>query len=82
MSASGLAVAALPPVRAGVCADPDWMAAFARHLESLGFESLVTVEHPLVVGDYSSRYPYAASGRMPLPVDCAVSCGPGPDRVT
>ena len=67
-----LEVAALPPVRAGVCADPDWMAAFALHIEALGFESIVVVEHPLVIGDYTSRYPYAASGRMPLPDDCAI----------
>jgi probable F420-dependent oxidoreductase len=65
-------VAVLPPVRAGVCADPDWMAGFARHVESLGFESIVVVEHPLVIGGYTSRYPYAPSGRMPLPDDCAI----------
>ena len=65
-------MAALPPVRAGVCADPDWMAGFARHIEGLGFESVVVVEHPLVVGGYTSTYPYAASGRMPLPDDCAI----------
>jgi len=65
-------VAALPPVRAGVCADPDWMAGFAQHIEGLGFESVVVVEHPLVIGDYTSRYPYAPSGRMPLPDDCAI----------
>ncbi len=69
---TGLMVAALPPVRAGVCADPDWMTAFARHVEAIGFESIVVVEHPLVMGDYTSRYPYAASGRMPLPNDCRV----------
>ena len=67
-----LKVAALPPVRAGVCADPDWMASFARHIEALGFESVVVVEHPLVIGGYTSRYPYASSGRMPLPDDCAI----------
>ena len=67
-----LKLAALPPVRAGVCADPDWMAGFAQHIEALGFESVVVVEHPLVIGDYTSRYPYAPSGRMPLPDDCAI----------
>ncbi|HTZ09453.1 MAG TPA: LLM class F420-dependent oxidoreductase [Acidimicrobiales bacterium] len=67
-----LVVAALPPVRAGVCADPVWMAGFARAVEALGYESIVTVEHPLVVGDYTSRYPYAPSGRMPLPLDCRI----------
>jgi len=48
------------------------MASFARHIEALGFESVVVVEHPLVIGDYTSRYPYAPSGRMPLPDDCAI----------
>jgi len=67
-----LKVGALPPVRAGVCADPDWMTGFARHIEAVGFESIVTVEHPCVVSGYTSTYPYAPSGRMPLPDDCAV----------
>jgi probable F420-dependent oxidoreductase len=48
------------------------MAGFARHIEGLGFESIVTVEHPVVIGGYTSRYPYASSGRMPLPDDCAI----------
>ncbi len=69
---TAIKVGALPPVRAGVCADPDWMAGFARHIEALGFESVIVVEHPLVIGDYTSRYPYAASGRMPLRDDCAI----------
>ncbi len=64
--------AVLPPVRAGVCADPDWMIGFARHAEELGFESIVLVEHPVVISDYTSTYPYASSGRMPLPDDCAI----------
>lgn len=65
-------LAALPPVRAGVCADPDFMVGFARHAEACGFESIVTVEHAVVISDYASRYPYAESGRMPLPDDCAI----------
>ena len=69
---SALKVAALPPVRAGVCADPEWMAPFSRHIEALGFESIVMVEHPLVIGGYTSRYPYAESGRMPLPDACPI----------
>jgi len=64
--------AVLPPVRAGVCADPDWMIGFARHAEDCGFESIVLVEHPVVVSDYTSRYPYASSGRMPLADDCRI----------
>jgi probable F420-dependent oxidoreductase len=62
----------MPFVRAGVCADPDFMIGFACHAEALGFESIVAVEHPLVVGGYESRYPYAESGRMPLPNDCLI----------
>ncbi len=62
----------LPPVGAGVCADPDWMRAFARHVESLGFESMVAAEHPLVISGYTSRYPYGRSGRMPLADSCPV----------
>ena len=62
----------IPPVRTGATADPDWIAAFARHVEASGFESLVLVEHAVVISDYTSTYPYAASGRMPLPDDCRI----------
>jgi probable F420-dependent oxidoreductase len=62
----------MPPVRAGVAADPGWMSAFARHVESCGFESVVVVEHAVVVSGYESTYPYARSGRMPLPDDCPI----------
>lgn len=62
----------MPPVGAGVCADPDWMRAFAGHIESLGFESIVAAEHPLVISGYTSRYPYGRSGRMPLADHCPV----------
>ncbi len=62
----------MPPVRAGVTVDPDWMVSFARHAEATGFESVVVVEHAVVVSDYASTYPYAPSGRMPLPDDCPI----------
>jgi len=62
----------IPPVRTGATADPDWIAAFARQVEAAGFESLVLVEHAVVISDYTSTYPYAASGRMPLPDDCRI----------
>ena len=62
----------IPPVRSGVTADPVWMSAFARHAESCGFESVVVVEHAVVISDYRSTYPYASSGRMPLPDDCRI----------
>ena len=62
----------IPPVRTGVTADPDWMTTFTRHVEATGFESLVLVEHAVVISDYTSTYPYVPSGRMPLPDDCRI----------
>lgn len=61
-----------PPVRAGVTADPEWMIGFARHAEALGFESVVAVEHAVVISGYEHRYPYAESGQMPLDDRCIV----------
>jgi len=62
----------IPPVRTGATADPDWMTSFARHVEANAFESLVLVEHAVVISDYTSTYPYASSGKMPLPDDCRI----------
>jgi probable F420-dependent oxidoreductase len=64
--------AIIPPVRSNVTADPVWMTGFAQHAEALGFESIVVVEHAVVIGGYDERYPYSSSGRMPLPNDCIV----------
>jgi probable F420-dependent oxidoreductase len=60
------------PVAAGVTADPHWMAAFARHLEACGFESVVVVEHTVLATQYDSVYPYDRSGRVELAADCPV----------
>jgi probable F420-dependent oxidoreductase len=65
-------VAVLPPAQSGVAADPQWVVRYARQAETCGFESFVAIEHPLVVSSYSSRYPYAESGRMPLRHDCVI----------
>ena len=62
----------IPPVRSGVTADPVWMTSFARHAERCGFDSVVLVEHAVVISDYQSTYPYATSGKMPLPDDCRI----------
>src|ERR1700744_1318940 len=64
--------AVVAPVAAGVTADPRWMAAFARHLEACGFESIVAVEHTVLATRYHSVYPYDSSGRVELAADCAV----------
>lgn len=62
----------LAPVAAGVTADPRWMAAFARHLEACGFESIIAVEHTVLATRYESVYPYDPSGRVELAADCPV----------
>jgi probable F420-dependent oxidoreductase len=64
--------AVVAPVAAGVTADPVWMAAFAQHVEACGFESIVAVEHTVLMSEYSSVYPYDTSGRVALPSDCPV----------
>ncbi|OBF01047.1 LLM class F420-dependent oxidoreductase [Mycobacterium sp. 852002-10029_SCH5224772] len=60
------------PVADGVTADPDWMVAFARHLEACGFESIVAVEHTVLLTRYDSVYPYDSSGRVGLAADCPI----------
>ncbi len=64
--------AVVAPVAAGVTADPTWMAAFARHVEACGFESIVLVEHTVLMARYVSVYPYDESGRVELDADCPV----------
>lgn len=65
-------VGVLPPYRSGVAADPVWMTRFAATAEELGYESVYLVEHVVVPDGYAHRYPYAESGRMPLPDDCPI----------
>jgi probable F420-dependent oxidoreductase len=65
-----IALGLLPPYRLDVASDPAWMAAFARHADEVGFESLLAVEHVAVPVGYESRYPYSDTGRMPLPEAC------------
>lgn len=60
------------PVGGGRLADPDWVAAYAVHAEALGFESLVAVEHAVIISGHASKYPYTRSGRFPLAEDCAI----------
>lgn len=65
-------VSVVAPVADGVTADPDWMVAFARHLEACGFESIVVVEHTVLLTRYDSVYPYDNSGRVGLTADCPI----------
>ncbi|WP_066945222.1 LLM class F420-dependent oxidoreductase [Microtetraspora fusca] len=64
--------AVIAPVAANTTADPEWIGAYARHAEACGFESIVVVEHTVVIAGYSSVYPYDSSGKMGLPDDCAI----------
>ncbi|KAA1250933.1 LLM class F420-dependent oxidoreductase [Mycobacterium simiae] len=65
-------VGVVAPVAGGLTADPDWMTAFALHLEACGFESIIVVEHTVLVTEYDSVYPYDGSGRVGLPADCPI----------
>lgn len=62
----------IPPFYAAIGGDPEWLAGFARHAESCGFDEIVAIEHAVVMSGYTSTYPYASSGRMPLPDDCPI----------
>lgn len=65
-------VSVVAPVGDGVTANPDWMVPFARHLEACGFESIVVVEHTVLLTRYDSVYPYDSSGRVGLTADCPI----------
>lgn len=62
----------IAPVGSGRTADPEWIVPLALHIEACGFASLVVVEHAVMFAEYSSVYPYDASGRVELAADCAV----------
>ncbi|MGV9709604.1 LLM class F420-dependent oxidoreductase [Gordonia sp. NPDC003424] len=51
----------------GAGADPDIIAATARHAERRGFSTLWCGEHVVMVDDPTSRYPYTADGRIAVP---------------
>jgi probable F420-dependent oxidoreductase len=56
----------LPPYHGSAVGDPAFVRSFCAAVEAEGLESIWTVEHVVVPADYSSRYPYAETGRMPL----------------
>jgi probable F420-dependent oxidoreductase len=62
----------LPTYRSSVVASPDYALGVARACEEVGLESIWAVEHVVVPEAYSSRYPYAPDGRMPLTGDDAI----------
>ena len=56
----------------GPYVQPDMAVAFGRMAEEHGIESLWTVEHVVVPGDYQSEYPYSPTGRMPGPEESPI----------
>ncbi|HUO38702.1 MAG TPA: LLM class F420-dependent oxidoreductase [Mycobacterium sp.] len=64
--------AVIAPVAAGVTADPGWMVPFAAHVEACGFDSIVAVEHTVLMTRYDSVYPYGPSGRVELSADTPI----------
>jgi probable F420-dependent oxidoreductase len=70
--ADGVKFAVIAPVAARVTADPEWISGFVRHVEACGFESIVVVEHTVLMTEYASVYPYDESGRVELAADCPV----------
>lgn len=58
-----------PPYRANVASDPEWMTAFVRLAETVGFESVSLVEHVVVPAGFADSYPYSSNGSWVLPND-------------
>ncbi|MFN2377965.1 MAG: LLM class F420-dependent oxidoreductase [Candidatus Binatia bacterium] len=57
---------------AGPFADPEMFAHLVTTAESVGIESIWTVEHVLVPCGYESTYPYSPEGKMPGPEDSPI----------
>lgn len=51
----------------GPFGQPEGLTHLAQTAESVGFESLWTVEHVVVPKGYASKYPYSRDGKMPGP---------------
>ena len=56
----------------GPYVQPEMAASLGRIAEEHGFESIWTVEHVVVPGDYQSEYPYSPTGRMPGPEESPI----------
>ncbi len=59
----------IPPPQMGPIGDPDFIVRYSQLVESLGFESLWTIDHAVMCVEYDSRYPYKTTGRTPIPAD-------------
>jgi probable F420-dependent oxidoreductase len=56
----------------GPYVQPEMAASLGRIAEEHGFDSIWTVEHVVVPGDYQSEYPYSPTGRMPGPEESPI----------
>lgn len=59
----------IPPPQMGDISNPDWIVRYAQLVESMGFESLWTIDHALMCVEYDSTYPYKTTGRTPIPAE-------------
>ncbi len=59
----------IPPPQMGPVSDPDWIIRYVQLVESLGFESVWTIDHALMCVEYDSTYPYKTTGRTPIPAE-------------
>lgn len=50
----------------GTVGPPEEVAAFVRHAEEVGFDSLWLTEHVVVPVDHAPAYPYTPDGRLPI----------------
>lgn len=53
----------------GTVGRPEDVAAFVRHAEDVGFESLWLTEHVVVPVEHAPTYPYSPDGRLPIGAD-------------
>ena len=48
-----------------ICPDPTEAKRLAIAAETAGFESVIAVEHVVIPSNYSTKYPYSKTGRLP-----------------
>jgi probable F420-dependent oxidoreductase len=53
----------------GPLVTPDTMREMARTAEELGYDSFTVTDHVVIPRQYTSRYPYSPSGRLPVAPD-------------
>jgi probable F420-dependent oxidoreductase len=59
----------IQPANSGSNASPDLLIEVAERADALGFDSLLITDHVVLPVEYSSPYPYSASGRMAASAD-------------